>query len=44
MQLQYVECGDAFGSGGRSNTCFHVTGAQVNCLIDCGACSLPALV
>ena len=26
MQLQFVGCGDAFGSGGRYNTCFHVTG------------------
>src|ERR1700741_4468267 len=43
MQLQFVGCGDAFGSGGRQNTCFHVTGAAVNFLIDCGATSLPAL-
>jgi ribonuclease BN (tRNA processing enzyme) len=43
MQLQFVGCGDAFGSGGRSNTCFHVTGEGVNFLIDCGASSLPAL-
>jgi ribonuclease BN (tRNA processing enzyme) len=43
MHLQFVGCGDAFGSGGRSNTCFHVTGDSVNFLIDCGASSLPAL-
>jgi ribonuclease BN (tRNA processing enzyme) len=43
MQLQFVGCGDAFGSGGRQNTCFHVTGERVNFLIDCGATSLPAL-
>ena len=43
MQLQFVGCGDALGSGGRFNTCFHVTGASVNFLIDCGASSLPAL-
>jgi ribonuclease BN (tRNA processing enzyme) len=43
MQLRFVGCGDAFGSGGRFNTCFHVTGALVNFLIDCGASSLPAL-
>lgn len=43
MQLQFVGCGDAFGSGGRCNTCFHVTGDAVNLLIDCGATSLPAL-
>jgi len=43
MQLQFVGCGDALGSGGRYNTCFHVIGDRVNFLIDCGASSLPAL-
>src|ERR1700722_10736490 len=43
MQLRFVGCGDALGSGGRFNTCFHVTGESVNFLIDCGATSLPAL-
>jgi ribonuclease BN (tRNA processing enzyme) len=43
MQLRFIGCGDAFGSGGRYNTCFHVTGDEVNFLIDCGASSLPAL-
>jgi ribonuclease BN (tRNA processing enzyme) len=43
MQLRFVGCGDAFGSGGRFNTCFHVTSERVNFLIDCGASSLPAL-
>lgn len=43
MQLRFVGCGDAFGSGGRQNTCFHVTGERVNFLVDCGATSLPAL-
>ena len=43
MQLRFIGCGDAFGSGGRANTCFHVTGHGVNFLIDCGASSLPAL-
>jgi ribonuclease BN (tRNA processing enzyme) len=43
MQLRFVGCGDAFGSGGRNNTCFHVTGERVNFLIDCGATALPAL-
>jgi hypothetical protein len=26
MQFTFVGCGDAFGSGGRLNTCFHVKG------------------
>src|SRR5471032_3148724 len=43
MQLQFVGCGAALGSGGRFNTCVHVTGERVNFLIDCGASSLPAL-
>jgi ribonuclease BN (tRNA processing enzyme) len=43
MQLRFVGCGDALGSGGRANTCFHVTGRSANFLIDCGASSLPAL-
>jgi ribonuclease BN (tRNA processing enzyme) len=43
MQLRFVGCGDAFGSGGRANTCFHLIGERVNLLIDCGATSLAAL-
>ena len=42
MQLRFVGCGDAFGSGGRLNTCFHVSGREANFLIDCGASALPA--
>jgi ribonuclease BN (tRNA processing enzyme) len=43
MHLQFVGCGDAFGSGGRFNTCFHLVGRTVNALIDCGATSLVSL-
>jgi len=43
MQVRFVGCGDALGSGGRFNTCFHITDARINFLIDCGASSLPAL-
>ncbi|MCW1428817.1 MBL fold metallo-hydrolase [Novosphingobium sp. JCM 18896] len=43
LSLQFVGCGDAFGSGGRFNTCFHLTGATTNLLIDCGASSLVAM-
>jgi ribonuclease BN (tRNA processing enzyme) len=43
MHLQFVGCGDAFGSGGRFNTCFHLVGRSINVLIDCGATSLVAL-
>lgn len=43
LSLQFVGCGDAFGSGGRFNTCFHVMGENSNLLIDCGASSLVAM-
>ncbi len=43
MHLQFVGCGDAFGSGGRFNTCFHLVGREINALIDCGASSLVAM-
>jgi len=43
LRLQFLGCGDAFGSGGRLNTCFHLVGREVNALIDCGASSLIAL-
>ncbi len=40
MYLQFIGSGDAFGSGGRLNTCFNVVGSKVNFLIDIGASSL----
>jgi ribonuclease BN (tRNA processing enzyme) len=40
MEITFVGCGDAFGSGGRLNTCFHVRTARTSFLIDCGASSL----
>src|SRR5215831_17313761 len=43
MRLQFVGSGDAFGSGGRFNTCFHVVAEELNFLIDCGASSLIAM-
>jgi ribonuclease BN (tRNA processing enzyme) len=43
MHLQFVGCGDAFGSGGRFNTCFHLVGREINALIDCGASSLVSM-
>jgi len=43
MRVHFIGCGDAFGSGGRGNTCFHLTGERTNLLIDCGASALPAL-
>ena len=43
LSLQFIGCGDAFGSGGRFNTCFHIVGETSNLLIDCGATSLVAM-
>jgi len=40
MKLTVVGSGDAFGSGGRLQTCFHVATDGVEFLIDCGATSL----
>ena len=37
------DCGDAFGSGGQFNTCFHLVGRHLNTLIDCGATSLVSM-
>lgn len=41
--MTFVGCGDAFGSGGRFNTCFHVETGDARFLLDCGASSLVAL-
>ncbi len=43
MRLTVVGCGDAFGSGGRLQTCFHVAAGGRAFLIDCGATSLIGL-
>jgi ribonuclease BN (tRNA processing enzyme) len=40
MKLTIVGSGDAFGSGGRLQTCFHVETAAANFLLDCGATSI----
>jgi len=43
MDVRFLGCGDAFGSGGRFNTCFMVTAADTRFLIDCGASSMIAI-
>jgi ribonuclease BN (tRNA processing enzyme) len=44
MRLQFLGSGDAFGSGGRFNTCFHLERRQHgHVLIDCGASSMVAI-
>ena len=41
-ELTFLGCGDAFGSGGRFNTCFSVVSGDMRFLIDFGATSLAA--
>jgi ribonuclease BN (tRNA processing enzyme) len=43
MRLTVIGSGDAFGSGGRFNTCFLVEADGRSILLDCGASSLVAL-
>lgn len=43
MHVQFVGSGDAFGSGGRFNTCIRIAGDRCQFLIDCGATSVVAL-
>ena len=43
VRLTVLGCGDAFGSGGRYQTCFYVECASATFLIDCGASSLIAM-
>ncbi len=43
MKLTIVGSGDAFGSGGRFNTCFWLETAKSTLVVDFGASALPAL-
>jgi ribonuclease BN (tRNA processing enzyme) len=43
MRLTVVGCGDAFGSGGRANTCFWIETGHATVVLDFGATSLVAL-
>ncbi|HXQ49558.1 MAG TPA: MBL fold metallo-hydrolase [Stellaceae bacterium] len=43
MEVTFIGSGDAFGSGGRFNTCFLLAGARCRILVDCGASSMVAL-
>ena len=42
-RLHLLGTGDAFGNGGRHQTCFWLEGGAESLLIDCGATSLTAL-
>jgi ribonuclease BN (tRNA processing enzyme) len=43
VQLRFLGSGDAFGSGGRMHTCFHITSTNGQFLIDCGCSALIAM-
>lgn len=43
LQVRFVGSGDAFGSGGRFQTCIHLQADGHTLLLDCGATSLTAL-
>ena len=43
LTLTFVGSGDAFGSGGRFQTCLALRGGPATVLLDCGASSLIAL-
>jgi ribonuclease BN (tRNA processing enzyme) len=43
LQLTVIGCGDAFNSGGRGHSCFHLKTPDKVLLIDCGATALLGL-
>lgn len=43
IQVKFLGSGDAFGSGGRLQTCIHIKTAKGAFLVDCGASSLIAM-
>jgi ribonuclease BN (tRNA processing enzyme) len=43
VRVRFLGSGDAFGSGGRLQTCILIESDGCSCLLDCGATSLSAL-
>ena len=43
VRVQFLGSGDAFGSGGRYQTCIHVTSGATQFLVDCGPSSMVAM-
>src|SRR5919107_4584453 len=43
VNVRFLGSGDAFGSGGRFQTCIQVRSGEAHFLIDCGASSLVAM-
>jgi ribonuclease BN (tRNA processing enzyme) len=43
MEVRFVGSGDAFGTGGRFQTCIRVQASGVTALVDCGTTTLTAM-
>lgn len=43
MRVTVLGCGDAFGSGGRLNTCFLLEAGGTRILVDCGASAMISM-
>ena len=43
VSLRVLGCGDSFGSGGRSHTCFFLDAPGTTLLVDCGASALVSM-
>jgi hypothetical protein len=43
VYMKFLGCGDAFGSGGRLNTCFLGNRRDASFLIDCGASAMISI-
>ena len=43
VRLQFLGCGDAFGTGGQMNTCIWVDAPATQFLIDCGASAMISM-
>jgi ribonuclease BN (tRNA processing enzyme) len=43
VEITFIGSGDAFGSGGRFQTCIRVRADGATALVDCGATSLTAM-
>ncbi len=43
MKVQFLGCGDAFGSGGRLQSCILVESGEKHFLVDCGASAMISL-
>ena len=43
VRIKFLGCGDAFGSGGRFQTCIFIKSDDTGFLLDCGASALISI-